>query len=259
MPTLASFNVNSINARLPNLLAWLEAARPDFVCLQEIKCLDAAFPREPLEDLGYNVAVHGQKTYNGVAVLSRPRLDEVSPGLPGDPDDEQARYLEVVAGGVRVASIYAPNGNPVGSEKFAYKLAWMERLRAHARDLLELDEPVVLAGDFNVIPEAIDCHDPAAWAEDALFQPESRRAFRALLHEGWTDAFRALHPEERGAYTFWDYQGGALQLDHGIRIDHLLLSPLAADRLERAWIDKEPRGRPKASDHTPILLALRDG
>jgi exodeoxyribonuclease-3 len=257
--TIASLNVNSVNARLANLVAWLEAARPDLVCLQEIKCLDAAFPREALEDLGYNVATHGQKSYNGVAILSRPRLEEVRPGLPGDPADEQARYLEAVAGGVRLASIYAPNGNPVGSDKFAYKLAWLERLRAQARSLLELDEPVVLAGDFNVIPEAQDCHDPEAWAGDALFQPESRRAFRALLHEGWTDAFRALHPDERGAYTFWDYQGGAFQLDHGVRIDHLLLSPLAADRLERAWIDREPRGRPRASDHTPILCALRDG
>ncbi len=259
MLTIASLNVNSVNARLANLVAWLEAARPDLVCLQEIKCLDAAFPREALEDLGYNVATHGQKSYNGVAILSRPRLEEVRPGLPGDPADEQARYLEAVAGGVRLASIYAPNGNPVGSDKFAYKLAWLERLRAQARSLLELDEPVVLAGDFNVIPEAQDCHDPEAWAGDALFQPESRRAFRALLHEGWTDAFRALHPDERGAYTFWDYQGGAFQLDHGVRIDHLLLSPLAADRLERAWIDREPRGRPRASDHTPILCALRDG
>ncbi len=259
MPTIATFNVNSINARLPNLLAWLEAVRPEIACLQEIKCLDAAFPREPLEDLGYNVAVFGQKSYNGVAILARFRLEEVSRGLPGDPADDQARYLEAVAGGIRVASIYAPNGNPVGSDKFAYKLAWLERLRTHAATLLELDEPVVLAGDFNVIPEPIDCHDPAAWAEDALFRPESRRAFRALLHQGWTDAFRALHPDERGAYTFWDYQGGAFQLDHGIRIDHLLLSPHAADRLQRAWIDKEPRRRPKASDHTPVLCTLRDG
>lgn len=259
MPTIASLNVNSINARLANLLAWLEAARPDLVCLQETKCLDEAFPREPIEELGYNVATFGQKTYNGVAVLSRPRLEAVVAGLPGDPSDTQARYLEVVAGGLRLASIYAPNGNPVGTEKFAYKLAWLERLRAHAAGLLELDEPVVLAGDLNIIPEPQDCHDPAAWAGDALFQPESRRAWRALRHQGWTDAFRALHPEERAAYTFWDYQGGAFQLDHGVRIDHLLLSPLAADRLEACWIDKEPRGRPKASDHTPILCTLRDG
>ncbi len=259
MPTIASFNVNSINARLANLLAWLGQARPDVACLQETKCLDPAFPREPIEELGYNLAIFGQKSYNGVAILSRFPIEDPLSGLPGDPEDGQARYLEVFTGGLRVASIYAPNGNPVGSEKFDYKLAWLERLRAHAGRLLELEEPVVLAGDFNVIPEPIDCHDPAAWAEDALFRPESRRAFRALLHQGWTDAFRALHPGERNAYTFWDYQGGAFQLDHGIRIDHLLLSPQAADRLERCWIDKEPRGRPKASDHTPILCSLRDG
>jgi exodeoxyribonuclease-3 len=259
VPTIASFNVNSINARLPNLLAWLQAAEPDIVCLQEIKCTEEAFPREPIEELGYNLAILGQKTYNGVAILSRFPIEDPLRGLPGDPEDGQARYLEAFTGGLRVASIYAPNGNPVGTEKFAYKLAWLERLRAHGEALLELDEPVVLAGDFNVIPEPIDCHDPAAWAEDALFRPESRRAFRALLHQGWTDAYRALHPDERGVYTFWDYQGGAFQLDHGIRIDHILLSPPAADRLEEARIDKEPRGRPKASDHTPILCRLRDG
>lgn len=259
MPTIASFNVNSINARLPNLLAWLEAAEPDIVCIQEIKCTEEAFPREPIGDLGYNLAVFGQKSWNGVAILSRFAIEDPLRGLPGDPEDGQARYLEAFTGGLRVASIYAPNGNPVGTEKFAYKLAWLERLRAHGEALLELDEPVVLAGDFNVIPEPIDCHDPAAWAEDALFRPESRRAFRALLYQGWTDAYRALHPDERGVYTFWDYQGAAFQLDHGIRIDHILLSPLAADRLEEARIDKEPRGRPKASDHTPILCRLRDG
>lgn len=259
MLTIATLNVNSIKARLANLLAWLEAARPDVVGLQETKCLDEAFPREPIAELGYNVATLGQKTYNGVAVLSRPRIEEVNPGLPGDPSDTQARYLEVVAGGVRMASIYAPNGNPVGSDKFAYKLAWLERLKAHAAALLELGEPVILAGDFNIIPEPRDCHDPAAWAADALFQPESRRAFRALCHQGWVDAFRALHPDERAAYTFWDYQGGAFQLDHGVRIDHILLSPAAADRLEAAWIDKEPRRQPKASDHTPVLCRLRDG
>lgn len=259
MPTIATFNVNSINARLANLLAWLETTKPDIVALQELKCTEEAFPREPVEELGYNLAVLGQKTYNGVAILSRSPIEDPLRGLPGDPEDGQARYLEAFTAGVRVASIYAPNGNPVGTDKFAYKLAWLERLRAHADALLELDEPVVLAGDFNVIPEPIDCHDPAAWAEDALFRPESRRAFRALLHRGWLDAYRALHPEERGAYTFWDYQGGAFQLDHGIRIDHLLLSPLAADRLEEARIDKEPRRRPKASDHTPVIIRLRDG
>jgi exodeoxyribonuclease III len=259
MPTtIATWNVNSVNARLPNVLEWLRAAQPDVVLLQETKCLDAAFPREAIEDLAYNVATHGQKSYNGVAILSRRPIEDVVPGLPGDPADEQARYLEATVGGLRVASIYLPNGNPVGTDRFAYKLAWMERLRARAEALLELDEPMVLGGDYNVIPEPIDCHDPKAWADDALFQPESRRAFRALLHLGLTDAFRALHPDAARAYSFWDYQKGAFQLDHGIRIDHLLLSPLAADRLASCTIDKEPRRKPKASDHTPVVVELRD-
>jgi exodeoxyribonuclease-3 len=256
MPTIATWNVNSINARLANVLAWLEAASPDVVLLQEIKCQDASFPREPVEALGYAVATHGQKSYNGVAILSRLPLADVAAGLPGDPADEQARYLEATAGGIRVASIYLPNGNPVGTDKFTYKLAWMERLRAHAEGLLDSGMPVVLGGDYNVIPEPIDCHDPKAWEGDALFRPESRRAFRSLLHLGFTDAFRALHPDEARAYSFWDYQKGAFQLDHGIRIDHLLLSPAAADRLEACSIDKEPRRRPKASDHTPVAATL---
>ena len=174
-----------------------------------------------------------------MAILSRRPIEDVVRGLPGEPADEQARYLEATVGDLRVASIYLPNGNPIGTDKFAYKLAWMERLRAHAAALLELDEAVVLGGDYNVIPEPIDCHDPRAWLGDALFQPESRRAFRSLLHLGFTEAFRALHPDERGAYSFWDYQGGAFQLDHGIRIDHLLLSPQAADRLVACTIDKD--------------------
>ncbi len=257
MPTIATWNVNSINARLPNILGWLQATKPDIVLLQEIKCQDAAFPTEAVGDLGYNVAVHGQKSYNGVAILSLRPLEDVTRGLPGDPADEQARYIEASVDGLRVASIYLPNGNPIGTEKFAYKLAWMERLRTHAASLLEQDEAVVLGGDYNVIPEPIDCHDPNAWLDDALFQPESRRAFRALLHLGFTEAFRALHPEVR-AYSFWDYQRGAFQLDHGIRIDHLLLSPQAADRLVGCTIDKEPRRQPKASDHTPVVVELQD-
>jgi exodeoxyribonuclease-3 len=258
MPTIATWNVNSINARLPNVLEWLRVAKPDVVLLQEIKCQDAAFPREAVEDIGYNVATHGQKSYNGVAILSRRPLEEVTPGLVGDEADEQARYLEATVDGVRVASIYLPNGNPIGTEKFAYKLAWMERLRARAAALLESAEPLVLGGDYNVIPEPIDCHDPKAWEEDALFRPESRRALRALLHLGLTDAFRALHPDQARAYSFWDYQRGSFQLDHGIRIDHLLLSPAAADRLVGCTIDKEPRRKPKASDHTPVIVTLED-
>ncbi|MEK0085540.1 exodeoxyribonuclease III [Benzoatithermus flavus] len=258
MPTIATWNVNSINARLSNVLEWLGAAKPDVVLLQEIKCQDAAFPREAIEDLGYQVATYGQKSYNGVAILSRWPILDVVRGLPGEPGDEQARYLEATVDGMRVASIYLPNGNPVGTEKFAYKLAWMERLRARAADLLESGAPLVLGGDYNVIPEPIDCHDPKAWEGDALFRPESRRAFRALLHLGLVDAFRALHPHEEHAYSFWDYQKGAFQLDHGIRIDHLLLSPAAADRLVACAIDKEPRRRPKASDHTPVVATLED-
>lgn len=259
MPIIATWNVNSVNARLANVLEWLGAAKPDIVLLQEIKCLDAAFPREPIEDLGYNVATHGQRTYNGVAILSRRPIEDVVRGLPGDPADEQARYIEVFTAGVRVASIYLPNGNPPDSDKLTYKLAWMERLRAHAAALLEAEEPLVLGGDYNVIPEPIDCYNPRAWEGDALYRPESRRAYRALLHLGLTEAYRALHPGEARAYSFWDYQGGAFQLDHGIRIDHHLLSAQAADRLEAAWIDKEPRRRPKASDHTPVLIRLKEG
>jgi exodeoxyribonuclease-3 len=258
MTTIATWNVNSVNARLPNVLEWLGSARPDIVLLQEIKCQDASFPREAIEDQGYNVATHGQKSYNGVAILSRRPIEDVVRGLPGEPGDEQARYIEATTCGLRVASIYLPNGNPIGTDKFAYKLAWMDRLRAHAAALLEGDDPLVLGGDYNVIPEPIDCHDPKAWESDALFQPESRRAFRALLHLGLVDAFRALHPDAARAYSFWDYQRGAFQLDHGIRIDHLLLSPLATDRLAGCVIDKEPRRRPKASDHTPVIVTLED-
>jgi exodeoxyribonuclease-3 len=258
MPSVATWNVNSINARLPNVLEWLKAAGPDIVLLQEIKCVDASFPREAVEDAGYNVAIHGQKSYNGVAVLSRAPIDEVRCRLPGDDADEQARYIEASIGGLRVASIYLPNGNPIGTEKFAYKLAWMARLRRHAQSLLEEDEALVLAGDYNVIPEPADARDPAAWLGDALFQPESRAAFRSLLHLGLTEAFRALHPGEGGHYSFWDYQGRAWDRDDGIRIDHLLLSAAAADRLEACRIDKAPRGQPRASDHTPVIVTLRD-
>ncbi|MGD9509832.1 MAG: exodeoxyribonuclease III [Geminicoccaceae bacterium] len=258
MTTIATWNVNSVNARLPNVLAWLGEAGPDIVLLQEIKCLDAAFPTEAVGELGYNAVTHGQKSYNGVAILSRRPIEDVVRGLPGGEGDEQARYLQATSGDLRVASIYLPNGNPIGTEKFGYKLAWMERLRTHAAALLELEEPVVLGGDYNVIPEPIDCHDPKAWLGDALYQPESRRAFRSLLHLGYTEAFRALHPDQRGAYSFWDYQRGAFQLDHGIRIDHLLLSPLAADRLVGCTIDKDPRRLPKASDHTPVIVEIRD-
>jgi exodeoxyribonuclease III len=254
--SIATYNVNSINARLLNVLEWLKEAAPDVVCLQELKCEEAKFPREAIEDAGYQALVHGQKTYNGVAILSRLPLEEARRGLPGEPEDEQARYLEaevaLPAGGVvRVAALYCPNGNPLGTEKFAYKLRWMERLQAHVASLLPLEEPLVLAGDWNIIPREGDCYSPAAWAGDALFQPESRASWRRLLNLGLTDAFMAVDGAEH-AYTFWDYQAGAWPKDHGIRIDHLALSPQAADRLEAVTIWRAVRGREKASDHVPV-------
>jgi exodeoxyribonuclease-3 len=255
---IASWNVNSINARLETVTAWFKEAAPDVACLQEIKCVDEAFPRGAFEDLGYNVEVHGQKSYNGVALLSKTPLEDVRRGLPGDDGDDHARYLEAVVSGprpVRVACIYLPNGNPVGTEKFAYKLAWLERLRLHAASLLELEEPLALLGDYNVIPEPQDCDDPASWTGDALFQPESRAAFRRLKWMGLTDAY--LQADGRpNVYTFWDYQAGAWRRDHGIRIDHALLSPQAADRLRGFEIHKDVRGWDKPSDHVPVVAEL---
>ena len=255
---IATWNVNSVNARLPTILEWFEQERPDVACLQELKCLDQRFPGEAFERLGYNVAVHGQKTYNGVALLSRTPLEDVRRGLPGDDGDEQARYIEAVISGptpIRVGGLYLPNGNPVDTDKFAYKLAWMERLHAHASQLLALEEPLVLAGDYNVIPESADVYDPAAWADDALFRPESRAAFRALKWLGLTDAYMAADGAP-GGYTFWDYQAGAWPRDLGIRIDHLLLSPMAADRLAGVVIHRDVRGREKPSDHVPVVAEL---
>jgi exodeoxyribonuclease-3 len=256
---VASWNVNSIRQRLPHLLDWLKESTADVVCLQEIKCLDEAFPSLEIEALGYNVAVHGQKGFNGVAILSKLPIDEVHPRLPGDDEDSHSRYLEVVVstrtGVVRVASIYLPNGNPITTDKFSYKLAWMDRLIEHAKKLLALEEPVVLAGDYNVIPTPTDAKNPSAWVNDALFRSETRSKFRELLYLGLTDAFRVC--EDRGGhYTFWDYQAGAWQKDDGIRIDHLLLSPQAAARLQRVAIDKHVRARDKPSDHVPIRCDL---
>ena len=255
---IATWNVNSVRARTVHLTRWLEEFRPDVALLQELKCQDDQFPRVAIEDIGYNVALLGQKTYNGVAVLSKSPIDIEQSGLPGADDDTQARYLEVFTGGLRVASIYAPNGNPVDSDKFPYKLDFLERLYVHVQTLLLTEDAFVLAGDYNVIPEPIDVYDPAAWREDALFRPESRAAFRKLVYLGLTDAFRALHPEP-GQYSFWDYQRGAWERDNGLRIDHLLLSPQAADRLVAAGIDKTPRGWDKPSDHTPVWCELADG
>jgi len=256
---IATWNVNSIRQRLDNMLAWLKERAPDIVCLQEIKCVDEAFPREAFESLGYNVAVHGQKAFNGVALLSKLPFDEVAPGLIGDKDDVQARFLEAIVstktGALRVASLYLPNGNPTNTEKYPYKLKWMDRLIAFAHERLKLEEPLVLAGDYNVIPTAADAHRPEAWVNDALFLPQTRERFRALLNLGFTDALRASS-DASGLYTFWDYQAGSWQKDDGIRIDHLLLSPKAADRLTGAGIDRHVRSWDKPSDHVPVYIDL---
>lgn len=258
---IATYNVNSIKQRIGHLCAWLQEHNPDIVCLQEIKCVDEAFPRMEIEALGYNVETHGQKTFNGVALLSKHPFDEVTRGLPGDDDDVQARYIEGVIstkqGVVRVGGLYLPNGNPLGTEKFTYKLSWMDRLITHAKTLLAYEEPFVLAGDYNVIPTPLDAKNPDAWVNDALFQPESRAKFRELLALGLTDALRATH-DEGGLYTFWDYQAGAWPKNHGIRIDHLLLSPQAADRLVDVVIDREMRAQDKPSDHVPVRAILNN-
>ena len=256
---IATWNVNSIRQRLDSLTTWLRERQPDIVCLQETKCVDSAFPRETVEAAGYNVAVHGQKTFNGVAILSKRPFDEVTARLPGDDADEHARFLEATisteCGVVRVASIYLPNGNPVTTEKYPYKLKWLDRLAHYARERLKLEEPLVMAGDYNVIPAAEDVHNPAAWVNDALFLPQTRDKFRTLANLGLTDAIRATS-DAAGLYTFWDYQAGAWQKNWGIRIDHLLLSPQAADRLAGAGIDKHVRSWEKPSDHVPVWIDL---
>jgi exodeoxyribonuclease-3 len=254
----ATWNINGIKARLDTLVAWLEEARPDVVCLQEIKSVDEGFPVAAIERLGYEVATHGQKSFNGVAILSRHRLEDVVRGLPGDPDDLQARFIEatvsVPCGVVRVGGLYLPNGNPIDGAKFPYKLAWMERLEAFARGRLAFEEPWLLMGDYNVIPEPIDAKTPAAWLGDALFQPESRAAFRRLLGLGLTDCLRAT--TDAAVYTFWDYQAGCWPRDEGIRIDHVLASPQATDRLRAVGVDRHVRGWEKPSDHVPVWVEL---
>lgn len=252
---IATWNINGIKARLGLLEIWLKQQSPDIVCLQEIKSVDEAFPRAEIEALGYNIETHGQKGWNGVAILSKQRFDEVHRGLPGDESDEQARLIEGLfsledGGVVRVCNIYLPNGNPVDSEKFPYKLAWMERLIAFVEERLALEEPFILLGDFNLIPTGHDCYSAEAWWGDALFRPESLERFRRLVHLGLTDAVRAVTNEP--SYTFWDFQSGAWRRDAGIRIDHLMLSPQAADRLESVEIHKDVRGWDKPSDHVPV-------
>ncbi len=252
---IASWNVNSIRARLDHVTAWLNHHKPDVLLLQELKGTD--FPADSFKELGYESVAVTQKSYNGVAILSRHPIETLNTTLAGDEADSHARYLEATIDGLRIVNIYLPNGNPVGTDKFAYKLAWMDRLQIQMAAWRDQGLPVVIGGDFNVIPEDIDCHKPSSWIKDALFQPESRERYRALLTLGYTDAFRALHPGEVGQFTFWDYFRQAFEHNRGIRIDHFLLSPAVADRLQSCEIDRGPRGQERPSDHTPIMVGLR--
>ena len=253
---IAAYNVNGVNGRLPNLLDWLAEAQPDVVCLQELKAPDDRFPVSAIEKAGYGAIWQGQKMWNGVAILAKGCTPvETRRGLPGDPQDLQSRYIEAAVNGVLVACLYAPNGNPQPSPKFEFKLAWYERLRRHGRTLLESGHPVVLAGDFNVMPTELDVYVPERWVDDALFHPRVRAAFAELIADGWVDAIRTLHPGER-IYTFWKYLRNAYARDAGLRIDHLLLSPSLAPRLQAAGVDREVRGRERASDHAPVWVEL---
>ena len=256
---IATWNINGIKARIENLLHWLRDASPDVVCLQEIKCVDEAFPSLEIGDLGYNIAVHGQKALHGVAILSKRPLEDVTRGLPAADGDSQPRFIAALiageSGAIRVASAYMPNGNPIGSEKFDYKLTWLQRLEGWAQAELRREEALVIAGDYNIIPESIDAKYPENWTTDALFQPEPRAAFRRLTALGLTDAVRAVN-DGGGIYTFWDYQAGAWQKNNGIRIDHLMLSPEAADRLRQAGVDRHVRAWDKPSDHVPVWIEL---
>lgn len=256
---IATFNINGVKARLPALLDWLAEASPDVVVLQEIKSVDEGFPRTEIEDAGYTVETHGQKGFNGVAILSKLPLEDITRGLPGDAADEQARWIEASVIGptqaLRICGLYLPNGNPAPGPKYDYKLAWMERLRQRVETLLAAEEAALFAGDFNVIPQPEDCWDPAVWALDALFLPPTRAAYHRLTHLGLTDALRTVNPHP-GVYTFWDYQAGAWPKNHGIRIDHMLLTPQAADCLQGCGVDSDIRAREKPSDHVPVWIEL---
>lgn len=253
---IATYNINGIRGRLSNLLAWLEEAKPDVVCLQELKCPDGQFPVRTLNEAGYGAVWMGQASYNGVAILARDAEPiPVSWALPDDPDPSQSRYIEAAVRGVLVANLYLPNGNPLGSAKFAYKLAWFETLMARSAELFGQPAPVVIAGDYNVIPTDFDCKSPRKWKDNALFSKEAKAAYARMLEQGWSDALRALHPEER-FYTFWKYWPGAFEADDGMRIDHLLLNPQAAEALVAAEVDREVRGREGASDHAPVWIEL---
>ena len=256
---IATFNVNSINARLSAMLRWLSATAPDVVCLQELKAPQDKFPESPIRDAGYGVIWHGQKSWNGVAILARGEQPlESRRALPGDPDDAHSRYIEASVGGILIGNLYLPNGNPAPGPKFDYKLRWIGRLTSHASDLIASGKPAVLAGDYNIIPTEQDVYKPERWVDDALFRPEIRQAFQDLLAQGWTDALRSLYPQEM-IYTFWDYFRNAYGRNAGLRIDHLLLSPTLAPRLRTAGVDRDVRGWEKASDHAPTWIELSDG
>ncbi|MDQ3110253.1 MAG: exodeoxyribonuclease III [Bacteroidota bacterium] len=254
---IATYNVNGVNGRLPVLLRWLSESKPDVVCLQELKAPNEKFPLKAIEDAGYHAIWHGQKSWNGVAILSREsEIMEIRRALPGDPDDLHSRYIEAAVGGIIVGCLYLPNGNPAPGPKFDYKLAWFERLTLHAKELLAADVPVVLVGDYNVMPTELDVYKPERWIDDALFRPESRAAFEKLMKQGWTDAIRELYPKET-IYTFWDYFRNAYGRNAGLRIDHFLLSPHLKSHLKAAGVDREVRGWEKSSDHAPVWIELK--
>lgn len=256
---IATYNVNGINGRLPVLLRWLAETKPDVVCLQELKAPQEKFPLQAIEDAGYQAIWHGQKSWNGVAILSKKeKPQEIRRVLPGDPDDEHSRYIEGMIGDIRLACLYLPNGNPAPGPKFDYKLRWFDRLIKHASELLAEDQPVILTGDFNVMPTEMDVYKPERWVDDALFRPESRQAFQTLVQQGWTDAIRKLYPKEI-VYTFWDYFRNAYGRNAGLRIDHFLLSPKLAKKLKAAGVDREVRGWEKTSDHAPVWIELKNG
>nr|WP_294874217.1 exodeoxyribonuclease III [uncultured Pedobacter sp.] len=255
---IATYNVNGINGRLPVLLRWLEEAQPDIVCLQELKAPQEKFPEQAITDAGYNAIWHGQKSWNGVAILARNlEIKETRRGLAGDPDDLNSRYIEAFIDGIVIGCLYLPNGNPAPGLKFDYKLAWFERLKLHAKALLDFDIPTILVGDYNVMPTELDVYKPERWVDDALFRPEVRDAFKTLVEQGWTDALRTLHPNEK-IYTFWDYFRNAYSRDAGLRIDHFLLSPHLTSRLKAAAVDRHVRGWEKTSDHAPVWIQLEN-
>lgn len=256
---IATYNVNGVNGRLPVLLRWLQETQPDIVCLQELKAPQEKFPEQAINDAGYNAIWHGQKSWNGVAILSRGlEIKETRRGLPGDPEDLHSRYIEAKVGGITIGGLYLPNGNPAPGPKFDYKLAWFKRLIQYAADLLKSGKPTILTGDYNVIPTEKDVYKPERWVEDALFRPETRAAFKKLVDQGWTDALRKLYPDET-IYTFWDYFRDAFGRNAGLRIDHFLLSPSLDTRLKAAGVDKQVRGWEKTSDHAPVWIELNNG